>query len=83
VENRVNPLKSKKSKEQITKEIKKTIEKTGAEVIVSYLPVGSEKATQFWAQICLDTNTAFVTASRHLSHQTKNGDKNLQTKSCQ
>ena len=24
------------------------------------MPVGSEKATQFWAQICLDTNTAFV-----------------------
>jgi myo-inositol-1-phosphate synthase len=60
VENRVKPIKSKKSNEQIAKEIKKTIEKTGAEVIVSYLPVGSEKATQFWAQMCLDTHTAFV-----------------------
>jgi myo-inositol-1-phosphate synthase len=60
VQNRVNPIKSKKSKEQITKDIKKVIEKTGTEVIVSYLPVGSEKATQYWAQICLDTSTAFV-----------------------
>ncbi|MFN3654520.1 MAG: inositol-3-phosphate synthase [Candidatus Nitrosotenuis sp.] len=60
VQNRVNPLKSKKSKDQITKDIKKVIEKTGAEVIVSYLPVGSEKATQYWAQICLDTGAAFV-----------------------
>jgi myo-inositol-1-phosphate synthase len=60
VENRVKPIKSKISTQQITKDIKKTIDKTGAEVIVSYLPVGSEKATQFWAQMCLDTNTAFV-----------------------
>ena len=36
------------------------LKETGAEIIVSYLPVGSEKATQFWAQVCLDTNTAFV-----------------------
>ena len=27
---------------------------------MSYLPVGSDKVTEFWAQICLDTNTAFV-----------------------
>jgi myo-inositol-1-phosphate synthase len=60
VENRVKPVKSKKTTEQMTKEIKKTIERTGAEIIVSYLPVGSEKATQYWAQMCLDTNTAFV-----------------------
>lgn len=32
----------------------------GAEILVSYLPVGSDRATQFWAQTCLDTNTAFV-----------------------
>jgi myo-inositol-1-phosphate synthase len=60
VENKVNPIKSGKSNEQLSKEIKDSIEKTGAEIIVSYLPVGSEKATQFWAQMCLDTNTAFV-----------------------
>jgi myo-inositol-1-phosphate synthase len=24
------------------------------------LPVGSDKVTEFWAQVCLDTNTAFV-----------------------
>jgi len=60
VENKVNPIKSGKSNEQLSKEIKDSIEKSGAEIIVSYLPVGSEKATQFWAQMCLDTNTAFV-----------------------
>lgn len=60
VENRVKPIRSTKDIDQLTDEIKKTIRDTGAEIIVSYLPVGSEKATQYWAQICLDTNTAFV-----------------------
>jgi len=60
VENKVNPIKSNKTQEQLTQEIKDVIKETGAEILVSYLPVGSEKATQFWAQICLDMNTAFV-----------------------
>jgi len=60
VENRVKPLKASKTDAQLAQEAKKIIEDTGAEVIVSYLPVGSEKATQFWAEICLNTNTAFV-----------------------
>jgi myo-inositol-1-phosphate synthase len=60
VENRVNPIKSNKTDEELAGEIKKIIKETGAEIIVSYLPVGSEKVTKFWAQICLDTNCAFV-----------------------
>ncbi len=60
VENRVKPIKSNKTNEQIAEEVKKIIKETGTEIIVSYLPVGSDKATEFWAQICLDTNTAFV-----------------------
>ena len=60
VENRVKPLKTHKTDAQLAQDAKKVIEDTGAEVIVSYLPVGSEKATQFWAEICLNTNTAFV-----------------------
>ena len=60
VENKVKPIKSNKSESELAEEIKKVIKETGTEILVSYLPVGSEKATQFWAQICLDTNTAFV-----------------------
>jgi myo-inositol-1-phosphate synthase len=60
VENRVKAIESRKSIEELEKEVKNTLKDTGAEIVVSYLPVGSEKATQFWAQICLDTNTAFV-----------------------
>tara|TARA_B100000029_G_scaffold121094_2_gene114507 strand:+ start:5714 stop:6808 length:1095 start_codon:yes stop_codon:yes gene_type:complete len=60
VENKVKPIQSGKSQEDLENEIKKIIKETGTEIIVSYLPVGSEKATQFWANICLETNTAFV-----------------------
>ncbi|HSB83070.1 MAG TPA: inositol-3-phosphate synthase [Nitrosarchaeum sp.] len=60
VENRIKPLESTKTHQQITDEVKKIIKDNGVEIIVSYLPVGSDKVTEFWAQICLDTNTAFV-----------------------
>ena len=60
VENKVKPIQSDKSQSELENEIKNIIKETGTEIIVSYLPVGSEKATQFWANICLETNTAFV-----------------------
>ncbi|HLC68648.1 MAG TPA: LAGLIDADG family homing endonuclease [Candidatus Bilamarchaeaceae archaeon] len=60
VENKIKPIQSKKSTKQLSDEIKKALKETGAEIVVSYLPVGSEKATKFWAQICLDTGTGFV-----------------------
>jgi myo-inositol-1-phosphate synthase len=60
VENKVKPIQSNKSESELEDEIKKIIKDTRVEIIVSYLPVGSEKATQFWANICLETNTAFV-----------------------
>ena len=60
VENKVKPIQSNKSESELAEEIKKIITDARVEIIVSYLPVGSEKATQFWANICLETNTAFV-----------------------
>lgn len=60
VENRVKPIKSAKTTEQLESEIKEVIRETGTEIIVSYLPVGSDKATEFWARVCLDTGVAFV-----------------------
>lgn len=60
VKNRVKPIQSTKTTEEIAAEIKRVIFDTGAEIIVSYLPVGSDLATKFWAQMCLDTGTAFV-----------------------
>ncbi|MDO8554809.1 MAG: inositol-3-phosphate synthase [Candidatus Micrarchaeota archaeon] len=60
VENKIKPIKSKKTNEQLTNEIKKILKENNVEIIISYLPVGSEKATKFWAQICLDAKVAFV-----------------------
>ena len=60
VENKVKPIQSGKSQSELESEIKNVLKETGVEIIVSYLPGGSEKATQFWANICLETNTAFV-----------------------
>ncbi len=46
--------------EEIKKEILAELRDKKIEIVVSYLPVGADKATQFWAQICLDAKIAFV-----------------------
>ncbi|MFT4062435.1 MAG: inositol-3-phosphate synthase [Edaphocola sp.] len=33
---------------------------SGAEVLINYLPVGSQKATEFWAEICLELGISLV-----------------------
>jgi myo-inositol-1-phosphate synthase len=38
------------------------LRQSGADVLVSYLPVGSEAAQKHYAQACLDTGVAFVNA---------------------
>ncbi len=36
------------------------LKESGAEILINYLPVGSQKATEYWADICLKTNVALV-----------------------
>lgn len=38
----------------------KILKDSGVRVLVSYLPVGSEKATRYWAEICLKAKVAFI-----------------------
>ncbi|MCL4423006.1 MAG: inositol-3-phosphate synthase [Actinobacteria bacterium] len=38
------------------------LKSSGADVLVSYLPVGSEEAQRYYAQACLDSGVAFVNA---------------------
>jgi len=38
----------------------KKLEELDVEVLVNYLPVGSQKTTEFWAEICLETGISFV-----------------------
>lgn len=38
----------------------KILKETGAEILISYLPVGSQKATEYWANVCLSSKIAMI-----------------------
>ena len=46
--------------EQSKAEIVNSIKQSGAEVLVNYLPVGSQEAVEFYAECALDAGVAFV-----------------------
>jgi len=56
---RVRPVKN-KPLEVLTRDIKKHIEETDTRILLCYLPVGSQKAVEYWAKIALDTHCAMV-----------------------
>jgi myo-inositol-1-phosphate synthase len=56
----INPLKQTKSANELKKEAIDEIENTETKVLLNYLPVGSQKATEFWADISLEADCAFV-----------------------
>ena len=60
VENKINPIKNPAPIEKLEKEIEREIKRTKTEVLVNYLPVGSQKATEFWANMALKTKSAFI-----------------------
>lgn len=43
-------------------DIVKTLKESGAEILVSYMPVGSAEASRFYAQSAIDAGVAFVNA---------------------
>ena len=43
-------------------DVVKTLKDNNVDVLVSYLPVGSEEADKFYAQCCIDARVAFVNA---------------------
>jgi len=43
-------------------DVAEVLRSSGADVLVSYLPVGSEQAQRFYAQACLDAGVGFVNA---------------------
>jgi len=55
----VTPVKE-RPLEELKKDIMKELKERNVEILVSYLPVGSDKATKFWAQMCLDAKIGFV-----------------------
>lgn len=56
----INPIKQKKSSAELRKEALDEIKRTDTEVLLNYLPVGSQKATEFWADVSLEAGCAFV-----------------------
>ena len=38
----------------------KILQETGAEVLINYLPVGSQQAVEYWANICLQAKIAMI-----------------------
>lgn len=40
--------------------VEKILKDSGAEILLNYLPVGSQKATEFYAEACLKTGISFI-----------------------
>lgn len=60
VENMIKPVKQTKAIKNLREKIIEEIKETRTEVLINYLPVGSQKATEFWADIALETNCGFI-----------------------
>jgi myo-inositol-1-phosphate synthase len=41
-------------------DVEKVLLESGAEILVNYLPVGSEQATRFYAECCINTGVSFI-----------------------
>ncbi|MEW6036538.1 MAG: inositol-3-phosphate synthase [Candidatus Micrarchaeota archaeon] len=62
VQNMIKPIKQTKSVEKLREEAVQEITDSGARIILNHLPVGSQKATEFWAEVALETGCGFVNA---------------------
>jgi myo-inositol-1-phosphate synthase len=47
------------SKDHVTDPVK-ILKDSGAEILVNYLPVGSQEATEYWADVCLKAKVAMI-----------------------
>ena len=56
----IKPIKQTKDIKMIEKEAVEEIENSRTKILINYLPVGSQKATEFWANIALKTGCAFI-----------------------
>lgn len=43
-------------------DVVKVLKESGAEILINYLPVGSEEAVKFYAEACLEANVGFINA---------------------
>lgn len=59
-ENLINPIDNSRQVDELREKIIRQIKKSKTHILVNYLPVGSDKATEFWAQVALETKCAFI-----------------------
>ena len=78
----IKPVKQTKTVEELRRGIIQEIKETDTKILLNYLPVGSQKATEFWASIALETGCAFVNCipvfiASNPSWERKFSEKNL------
>jgi len=56
----IKPIKQTKKAKELEKEAIEEIKTTKTKILINYLPVGSQKATEFWAKVALKTGCAFI-----------------------
>ena len=60
VEKMIKPIKQTKSDSELKRDVIREIRDTETEMLLNFLPVGSERAVKFWAQVCLDAEVGIV-----------------------
>ena len=57
---KIKPIKSERPIGEIREEALGELRSSKTQVLVNYLPVGSQKATEFWAEVALEAGVGFV-----------------------
>ena len=60
VEQKIKPIKSHSAISKIRADALEELKSSKAELLVNYLPVGSQKATEFWADVALEAGVGFI-----------------------
>jgi len=58
--NKIRPLKNPTKLQKLRQQILEELQKTKTEVLINYLPVGSQRATEFWADVAIEARCAFI-----------------------
>jgi myo-inositol-1-phosphate synthase len=68
--------------EPTKEDVVRTLNESRTEILLNYLPVGSEEATKFYAECALEAHWRLSTTSRSSSPATRSGRKSLTTRTC-
>lgn len=60
VEHKIKPIVNPTPVEILRPKIIEEIKRSGTEILINYLPVGSQKAAEFWADVALETGCALI-----------------------